>query len=388
MKKSIYIDNNATTAVAPEVTEAMLPYFTEHWGNPSSMHTFGGGIKKSLDAAREKVAALIGAEHPNEIIFTSCGSESDNMAIRGAVDAMGGHPHIITTRVEHAAVLGPCHYLEDKGFRLSTLEVDEKGNLDLNKVHAYSKSGKKTVASIMWANNETGVIFPISAIGSLIKEGGGIFHTDAVQIAGKIPISVKDMPIDLLSLSGHKLHAPKGIGALYVRRGTKITPHIMGGHQERGRRAGTENVPYIVGLGKACELAMESMAQDSARESKLRDRLEAGILATCKGARVNGDRDNRLPNTTNISFEYVEGEAILLMLDDVGICASTGSACASGSLEPSHVLRAMDVPRSCLHGSIRFSFSRYNTEEDVDYILEQLPVIINRLRELSPFADN
>lgn len=388
MKNSVYVDNNATTAVAPEVTEVMLPYFTEHWGNPSSMHAFGGNVKKAIDQAREKVAALIGAEHPNEIIFTSCGSESDNMAIRGAVDAMGGHPHVITTRVEHAAVLGPCHYLEDKGFRLSTLEVDEKGNLDLNKVHEYSKCGKKTVASIMWANNETGVMFPISAIGSLIKERGGIFHTDAVQIAGKMPISVKDMPIDLLSISGHKLHAPKGIGALYSRRGTKITPHIMGGHQERGRRAGTENVPYIVGLGKACELAMESMAKDAEHERKLRDRLEAGILATCKGACINGDRDNRLPNTTNISFEYVEGEAILLMLDDVGICASTGSACASGSLEPSHVLRAMDVPRSRLHGSIRFSFSRYNTTEDVDYILEKLPVIISRLRELSPFAND
>ncbi len=388
MNKSVYVDNNATTSVAPEVTESMLPYFTEQWGNPSSMHTFGGNVKKALDEAREKVAALIGAETPSEIIFTSCGSESDNMAIRGAVDAMGGHPHVITTRVEHAAVLGPCHYLEDKGFRLSTLDVDEQGNLDLNQVHAFSKSGKKTVASIMWANNETGVIFPVPAIGSLIKEGGGIFHTDAVQIAGKLPIAVKDSPIDLLSLSGHKLHAPKGIGALYVRRGTKITPHIMGGHQERGRRAGTENVPYIVGLGKACELAMASMEKDALYERKLRDRLEEGILSTCKGARVNGGDSQRLPNTTNISFEFVEGEAILLMLDDTGICASTGSACASGSLEPSHVLRAMDVPRSALHGSIRFSFSRYNTDEDVDYILEQLPPIIQRLRELSPFAND
>ncbi|VGO13244.1 Cysteine desulfurase NifS [Pontiella desulfatans] len=388
MKSSVYVDNNATTAVAPEVTEAMLPYFTEQWGNPSSMHTFGGGVKKALDAAREKVAALLGAEHPNEIIFTSCGSESDNMAIRGAVDAMGGHPHLITTRVEHAAVLGPCHYLEDKGFRLSTLEVDEKGNLDLNKVHEFSISGKKTVASIMWANNETGVIFPVPAIGSIVKQGGGIFHTDAVQIAGKLPISVKDTPIDLLSISGHKLHAPKGIGALYARRGTKITPHIMGGHQERGRRAGTENVPYIVGLGTACELAMERMQKDAMHERKLRDRLEAGILATCKGASVNGAGTERLPNTSNISFEYVEGEAILLMLDDIGICASTGSACASGSLEPSHVLRAMDVPRSMLHGSIRFSLSRYNTDEDIDYVLEKLPPIIRRLRELSPFAED
>ncbi len=388
MNTQVYIDNNATTQIAPEVTEAILPYFTEHWGNPSSMHTFGGKVKRALDTAREQVAALIGAEHPNEIIFTSCGSESDNMAIRGAVDAMGGHPHLITTRVEHAAVLGPCHYLEDKGFRLTTLEVDEKGNLDLDFVREKSRSGKKTVASVMWANNETGVIFPIPEIAKIIKEGGGIFHTDAVQIAGKLPISVKDIPVDMLSISGHKLHAPKGIGALYVQRGTKVTPHIMGGHQERGRRAGTENVPYIVGLGKACELAAARMEQDVAHETKLRDRLEEGILATCKGAHINGDTKNRLPNTTNISFEFVEGEAILLMMDDQGICASTGSACASGSLEPSHVLRAMDVPRSSLHGSVRFSLSRYNTDEDVDMVLEKLPVIINRLRELSPFAND
>ena len=388
MNRFVYIDNNATTAVAPEVTEAMLPYLSSHWGNPSSMHSFGGNVKRALDAAREKVAALIGAEHPNEIIFTSCGSESNNLAIRGTVDAIGGHPHVITSRVEHAAVLGPCHYLEDKGFRLSTLDVDEKGRLDLDQVREFSQSGKKTVASIMWANNETGVVFPVERIGELVKEGGGIFHTDAVQAAGKLPVCVKDLPVDLLSLSGHKLHAPKGIGALYVRRGTKITPQIMGGHQERGRRAGTENVPYIVGLGAACELAMQRMEQDAAHERRLRDRLEEGLLANCKGARVNGDPENRLPNTTNISFEYVEGEAVLLMLDDVGICASTGSACASGSLEPSHVLRAMDVPRSCLHGSIRFSFSRYNTDEDVDYVLEQMPRIINRLRELSPFVQD
>jgi len=273
MNKPVYVDNNATTAVAPEVTEAMLPFFTEHWGNPSSMHVFGGGLKKHIDTAREQVAVLLGAEHPNEIIFTSCGSESDNMAIRGVVDAMGGHPHIITTRVEHAAVLGPAHYLEDKGFRLSTLEVDEQGRLDLNQVRELSLTGKTTVASVMWANNETGVIFPVPEIGIIIKGSGGIFHTDAVQVAGKLPISVQDIPIDSLSISGHKLHAPKGIGALYVRRGTKIAPHIMGGHQERGRRAGTENVPYIVGLGKACELAMQRMAADAAKESRLRDRL-------------------------------------------------------------------------------------------------------------------
>ena len=386
MNRSVYLDNNATTAVAPEVTEAMLPFFTEHWGNPSSMHTFGGGVKKYIDEAREQVAALIGAEHPNEIIFTSCGSESDNMAIRGAVDAMGGHPHVITTRVEHAAVLGPCHFLEDKGFRVSTLDVDGSGHLDLEQVREFARTGKKTMASIMWANNETGVLFPVLEIGEILREGGGVFHTDAVQVVGKLPVAVKDLPVDLLSISGHKLHAPKGVGALYVRRGTKITPHILGGHQERGRRAGTENVPYIVGLGRACELARQRMEQDEGHERRLRDRLEEGILAACRGAHVNGDTTLRLPNTANISFEYVEGEAILLMLDDVGICASTGSACASGSLEPSHVLRAMDVPRSMLHGSIRFSLSRSNTDEDVDYVLEQMPRIIDRLRELSPFV--
>lgn len=388
MNKTVYVDSNATTCVAPEVRDAMLPFFGELWGNPSSMHTFGGGVKKYVDAAREQVAALIGAESPSEIIFTSCGSESDNMAIRGGVDAMRGHPHVITSRVEHAAVLGPCHYLEDHGFRLSKLEVDAMGNLDLNALRELVASGKKTFASIMWANNETGVIFPVPEIGAIIHEAGGIFHTDAVQIAGKLPVNVKDLPIDMLSISGHKLHAPKGVGALYVRRGTKVTPHIMGGHQERGRRAGTENVPYIVALGKACELAMQRMEADARHEQKLRDRLESGILETCKGARVNGDVSRRLPNTTNISFEYVEGEAILLMLDDVGICASTGSACASGSLEPSHVLRAMDVPRTMVHGSIRFSLSHYNTDADVDYVLDQTPRIIERLRELSPFVQD
>ena len=386
MNTPVYLDNNATTPIAPEVTEAMLPYFKEHWGNPSSMHHFGGAMMHKIDEAREKVAALIGAEHPNEIIFTSCGSEADNLAIRGGVEAMGGHPHVITTRVEHAAVLGPCHYLEDKGFRISMLEVNEQGHLNLDQVREFSTTGKSTLASIMWANNETGVISPMEKVGKIIKEAGGIVHTDAVQIAGKLPISVKEMPIDMLSLSGHKIHAPKGIGILYVRRGTKLAPQILGGHQERGRRAGTENVPYIVGLGVACELAMKHMQADAEHERRLRDRLEKGVLATCPGARVNGDPDQRLPNTTNISFEFVEGEAILLMLDDAGICASTGSACASGSLEPSHVLRAMDVPRSTLHGSIRFSLSRYNTESDVDLLLEKLPPIIKRLREMSPFA--
>lgn len=384
MNNPVYVDNNATTAVAPEVVEAMLPFFHDQWGNPSSMHTFGNKVKRQMDAAREQVAALIGAEHPSEIIFTSCGSESNNMALRGAVDAMQGNAHLITSRVEHSAVLGPCQHLEERGCRLTVVGVDAEGNLDLEQLGEALGNDRKTVTSIMWANNETGVIFPIDRIAEQVANGGGVFHTDAVQIAGKLPISVKDLPVDMLSLSGHKLYAPKGIGVLYVRRGTRVTPLLMGGHQERGRRAGTENVPYIVGLGKACELAMERMEQDARHERRLLDRLEAGILATCKGAHVNGDRCHRLPNTSNISFEHLEGEAILLMLDDVGICASTGSACESGSLEPSHVLHAMDVPRSMLHGSVRFSLGRYSTDRDVDYLLEKLPPIIERLRDLSP----
>lgn len=384
----VYLDNNATTAVAPEVREVMLPFLEHAWGNPSSMHTFGGGVKKHIDTAREQVAELIGAEDPNEIIFTSCGSESNNTAIRGAADALKGIPHLITTRVEHAAVLGPCQHLEERGCRLTTLNVDELGRMDLNALAEAVAGSNNLLASFMWANNETGVLFPVEKMAEIVKNTGGLVHTDGVQVAGKLPLNVKSMPIDMLSISGHKLHAPKGIGALYVRRGTKFTPQILGGHQERGRRAGTENVPYIVGLGKACELMMQQMEQDAVNEKKLRDRLETGILASCKGARVNGDTEHRLPNTTNISFEFVEGEAILLMLDDVGICASTGSACASGSLEPSHVLRAMDVPRSMLHGSIRFSLSRYTTEADVDAVLRELPPIIQRLRELSPFAND
>jgi cysteine desulfurase len=384
MSSPVYADNNATTAVAPEVTEAMLPFLHEQWGNPSSMHTFGSRVKRDIDHARERVAALIGAAHPSEIIFTSCGSESNNMAIRGAVDAMGEGGRIITSRVEHSAVLGPCRHLAEHGVRLTELKVDGRGDLDPGQLEGSLGNGRKTLASIMWANNETGVLFPVTELADQIKEAGGLFHTDAVQIAGKLPISVKDTAIDMLSISGHKLYAPKGIGALYVRRGTRFSPLILGGHQERGRRAGTENVPYIVALGKACEMAMECMDRDAAHERRLLDKLEAGILASCKGSAVNGDIDNRLPNTTNISFEFLEGEAILLMLDDVGICASTGSACESGSLEPSHVLHAMDVPRAMLHGSVRFSLGRYSTEQDVDYILEKLPPIINRLRELSP----
>jgi len=384
--KTVYLDANATTRIAPEVREAMMPFLDKLWGNPSSMHTFGGHVKRAIEAAREKVAMLVGAESPTEIIFTSCGSESNNMAIRGGADAIGDHPHIITTKVEHAAVVGPCHYLADKGCPLTELDVNELGILNIDQLCEAVTHGGKFLASVMWANNETGVIFPIKEIGEIIHEAGGVFHVDAVQLAGKMPIRVKDLPVDMLSISGHKLHAPKGIGALYVRRGTRVTPLILGGHQEQGRRAGTENVAYIVGFGVACELAMQQMERSIEHERRLRDRLEQGIVASCEGVRINGDRENRLPNTTNVSFEYIEGEAILLGLDDQGICASTGSACASGSLEPSHVLRAMKVPRNYLHGSIRFSLSRYTTDSEIDYVLSKIPGVINRLREMSPFV--
>ncbi|QHI70537.1 cysteine desulfurase NifS [Tichowtungia aerotolerans] len=383
--KTVYVDNNATTQIADEVREAMLPFLTDLWGNPSSMHTFGGQVKKHVEAAREKVAALIGAADPQEVTFTSCGSESNNLAIRGGAEAMDKPLHVITSKVEHAAVSGPCHYLEDRGFRLTKLDVDSQGDLDTGALVHEVKSGK-SLTSIMWANNETGVIFPVSQIGELVHEFGGIFHTDAVQAVGKIPMNVSELPIDMLSLSGHKLHAPKGVGALYIRRGTKVKPLVLGGHQERGRRAGTENVPYIVGLGVACDLAGKKLSEENDRVKAMRDRLEQGILACCPGSRVNGDSMHRLPNTTNISFDFIEGEAILLMLDDRGICASTGSACASGSLEPSHVLRAMNVPGTAVHGSIRFSLSTYNTDEDIDAVLTELPKIVQRLRELSPFV--
>jgi cysteine desulfurase len=381
----VYLDNNATTQVAPEVVEAMMPYFKELWGNPSSMHYFGGQVKKHVEMARAKVASLIGAD-PSEIVFTSCGTESDNMAIRGSAEALGKQVRIITTRVEHLAVLGPCRYLKEMGWAEVELGVDSSGQIDLDELKKELSSGPALV-SIMWANNETGVIFPIEKIAEIVKSAGGVFHTDAVQAVGKIPIDVRKVPVDMLSMSGHKLHAPKGIGVLYIRKGTKLRPFMIGGHQENGRRGGTENVPYIVGLGKACELAEEELKSGAIeRIRKLRDKLENGILQSCDRVKVNGDRVNRLPNTTNISFEAIEGEAILYHLSDVGIAASSGSACTSGSLEPSHVIRAMGVPFTLAHGSIRFSLSRYNTEEDIDYTLEHLPRIVKRLREISPFA--
>ena len=382
--KTVYLDNNATSQVAPEVIEAMAPYFRDLWGNPSSMHEFGGKVGRAVERAREQVAALLKAD-PAEIVFTSCGTESDNTAIRGAAEAAASKPNIITSRVEHPAVLGPCRYLAERGYREHEIGVDAAGQLDLVHLGEALRDGP-AVVSIMWANNETGVIFPVEEIGDMVRAAGGVFHTDAVQAVGKVAIDVRSMPIDLLSLSGHKLHAPKGIGALYVRKGTRVQPFMLGGHQENNRRAGTENVPYIVGLGVACEMALKAMDTETKAVAALRDRLQAGLLATCPDSRVNGDPKTRLPNTLNISFEYIEGEAILYLLSDLGIAASSGSACTSGSLEPSHVLRAMGVPFTAVHGSVRFSLSRYTTAEEIDYTLQQVPGVINRLRTLSPFV--
>ena len=382
--KPIYLDNNATTPVAPEVSAEMLPYINEFYGNPSSMHTFGGQLHRKIEEARERVAALLGAE-PEEIIFTSCGTESDNTAIMSAIETYPHKRHIITTKVEHPAVLNFAKYFARKGFRVTFVPVDNLGRLDMDLFYR-ALDEDTAVVSIMCANNETGVIFPIEEIGRVLRERKIFFHTDAVQAVGKVPVNMKRLPVDMLSLSGHKLHAPKGVGALYVRKGTRFSPYIIGGHQERGRRAGTENVPSIVALGKACELAKAGLDREVRYVGGLRDRLEAALLQCCPDVRVNGDTEHRLPNTSNISFEYVEGEAILLRLDEHGICASSGSACTSGSLEPSHVLRAMGVPFTAVHGSIRFSFSRYNEESDVDKVIEVLPPIIKELRMLSPYG--
>lgn len=381
--KTVYVDNNATTKVAPEVLEVMLPYFSEYYGNPSSMHFFGGQVQKKVDEARAKVADFLGAE-PSEIVFTSCGTESDNAAILGTLDSYPEKRHLITTRVEHPAVGNVSTYLGRKGYRVTELSVDREGRLDLDELRE-SLTDETTLVTIMYANNETGVIFPIEEIGEIVKARGIPFHTDAVQAAGKIPLNMKKSKLDLLSISGHKLHAPKGIGVLYIQKGTRFSPFLIGGHQEKGRRGGTENVPYIIGLGKACELAKKHLDEENTRINALRDYLEAKLLEKIPNTLVNGDRVNRLPNTVSVSFEYVEGESILLLLSDLGICASSGSACTSGSLEPSHVLRAMGVPFTAAHGSIRFSLSFYNTKEEMDYIIEHLPPIIQRLRDISPF---
>ena len=380
----VYLDNNATTAVAPEVLDAVMPFLTDRYGNPSSMHTFGGNVAHDLGRAREQVAALLGAD-PSEIIFTSCGTESDTTAIRSPLECSPDKRHVVTSRVEHPAVRALCRSLGERGYRVTELSVDSDGMLDLAEVGAALTPGT-AVVSIMHANNETGVIFPVERIAEMCRTRGIPFHTDAVQAVGKIPLDMGRNAIDMLSLSGHKLHAPKGVGVLYVRKGTRFAPWLTGGHQEDGRRAGTENIASIIGLGKACELALAALDEENSQVKTLRDRLEQEILTRVPHARLNGHKEFRLPNTTNISFAFVEGEAILLDLDQAGICASSGSACTSGSLQPSHVLSAMGVPLSYKQGAIRFSLSRYNTNEDIDCVVEALPRIIERLRQISPFS--
>ena len=378
----IYLDNNATTAVAPEVFEAMKPYLTELYHNPSSPYSPATAAHRAVTKAREKVAELVGAR-PDEIIFTSCGSESDNAAVLSALHATG-KKHVVTTAVEHPAIRNLVPVLRKRGYEATVLGVNAEGMLDLDELRD-AITDETAVVSVMAANNETGVLFPVEEAAQICRERRVLFHTDAVQAVGKLTFELSRSAIDMLSSSGHKLHAPKGVGFLYVRKGTPFAPFLAGGHQEEGRRAGTENVAGIVALGKAAELARAELGEME-RVRRLRDRLEEGIAEKIEDVRVNGEGSPRLPNTANISFAYVEGESILLMLDREGICASSGSACTTGSLEPSHVLRAMKVPDEHVHGSIRFSLSRYNTREEIERALEVVPGVVGRLRELSPFS--
>ena len=384
MDAPIYLDNNATTRVDPVVVEAMLPFFTEHFGNASSIHAFGSEVGKALKKARSQVQELLGAEHDSEIIFTSCGTESDSTAILSALKAQPDCNTVITTTVEHPAVLNQCEWLEKDGYIVHKLRVDKKGRVDLDEYKSLLHE-RVAVVSVMWANNETGTLFPVLEMAELAAAKGIMFHTDAVQAVGKIPIDLKSSKIDMLSLSGHKLHAPKGIGVLYLRRGCRFRPLLRGGHQERGRRAGTENSASIVGLGKACELATQHMEEENTRVKGLRDKLEAGILSQVSHCFATGDTHYRLPNTSNIAFEYIEGEAILLLMNKLGIAGSSGSACTSGSLEPSHVMRAMGIPYTAAHGTIRFSLSRFNTEGEIDRVIAGVPPIVAQLRKLSPY---
>ncbi len=382
--KVIYTDNNATTQVADQVIEEMLPYFGQLYGNPSSMYTFGDQVGKKIKQARQRVADLIHAD-PDEIIFTSCGTESDNAAIHAAINAFPGKKHLITSAVEHPAIKNLFVHLKEKqGYEVTFVPVDRQGRLNTQMLYE-SMSENTAVVSLMWANNETGVIFPIQQMARQANEKGILFHTDAVQAVGKLDIDVKKAGVDMLSLSGHKIHAPKGIGVLYVRKGLKFSPFLVGGHQESGRRGGTENTASIIGLGKACELAKENLPVMNTQVKALRDYLESQLLENIAGTSVNGDRENRLPNTLSIGFDAVEGESILLMLDREGICASSGSACTSGSLDPSHVLMAMEVPFKSAHGTIRFSLSHHNTRQEMDAIVQNMVSTIEKLRQMSPF---
>jgi cysteine desulfurase len=381
----VYLDNNATTVVAPEVFDAMQPFFCRRYGNASSMHSFGGGIAAEIARSREELAALIGAS-PSEIVFTSGGTESDSTAILSALATNPGRREIVTTRVEHPAVLNLCKRLaREQGIIVKWLGVDRQGRLDLDEVRE-KITDSTAIVSVMWANNETGTTYPVDTIAEMAHERGALMHTDAVQAVGKIPVDLTATQVDFLALSAHKIHGPKGIGALYVRRGTRFHPFVVGGHQESDRRGGTENVPGIVGIGAAAGLAKANLQEEMGRVRFLRDRLEQGLLGSIQQSDVNGDPNERLPNTANIGFEFVEGEAVLMRLDYKGICASSGSACTSGSLEPSHVLRAMGVPFTAVHGSIRFSLSRYTTQGEVDYVIQEMPGIISLLRQMSPFG--
>lgn len=388
MENLIYLDNNATTRVDDKVIEAMLPYFKEEYANPSSMYDFAKHSGRAVYEARGIIKDFFNAANEKEIIFTSCGSESANMAIRGVLNMNKNKKHIVTTKVEHACVLNLYQTLEKEGYTVDYIGVNSNGEIDLAQLEEAIHFDTALV-SVMYANNETGVIFPIQKIAEIIKRKNPQtkFFVDAVQVAGKIPIDVQELGVDLLSISGHKFHAPKGVGALYCNSKTIITPLIIGGHQERGKRAGTENVPYIAGLGKAAEIATDFLKYEATEVKRLRDKLEAGILKNIYNARLNTGAALRVPNTTNIGFEYIEGELILLHLSDLGICASSGSACTSGSLEPSHVLRAMNVPFTAIHGSIRFSLSKYTTEKDIDYVNQVLPDIIEKIRRISPYQE-
>ena len=384
--KLVYLDNNATTKVAPEALEAMLPYLKDEYGNPSSIYDLAHNANEAIKNAREVMADFLGASDPKEIIFTSCGSESANMAIKGTLDVNRNKKHIITTKVEHPCVLNLYKDLEKKGYRVSWIDVDSNSELNVGQL-LEAITPDTALVSVMMANNETGTIYPVDKIAQAVKMQNPetkVF-VDGVQAAGKIPVDLKNTKIDMFGISGHKFHAPKGVGALYVKSGTMLSPLIVGGHQERGKRAGTENVPYIVAMAAAAKLAKENLGDELTRVKALRDKLERGILSNIKNAVLNSKGKNRVPNTTNIGFQYVEGELILLHLNDFGICASSGSACTSGSLEPSHVLRAQNAPFTSLHGSIRFSLSRYTTEEEIDYTLEKLPAIIEKIVKISPF---
>ncbi len=379
-----YLDNNATTRLAPEVFSEMRPYLEEHYGNPSSIYHFGSQVGKKIEEARERVQMLLGAEYATEVIFTASATEATATAIHSALEAYPERREIVTSVIEHPATLALCQHLERQGYRVHWIGVDSKGSLDLTTLKSVLTE-RVAVVSLMWANNETGTLFPIETVGSWVKEVGAQFHVDAVQVVGKYPINIAQTSIDMLSLSAHKFHGPKGVGALYVKRGNRFRPLLRGGHQERGRRAGTENTAGIIGLGKAAELAISSLADDLSRIKVLRDHLEQTLLAVVPHSFVTGDPQCRVANTCNIAFEFIEGEALLLMLDQLGIAASSGSACTSGALEPSHVMKAMGVPLTAAHGTLRFSLSRYTTEEEINRVIDALPKIVAQLRNLSPY---